>query len=52
MYEIVTPVRFIRTMQSGKTKPSLLECEKDDGELVELVVKCSSSVQEGVQFGY
>lgn len=47
MYEVVTPVRFIRTMQSGRTRPFLIECEKKDGDLIELVVKCSKKAQEG-----
>lgn len=47
MLETVMPVRFIHTMGAGRTKPSLIECEKQDGSLIELVVKGSGGTMQG-----
>jgi hypothetical protein len=42
MLETITPVRFHAAVSSGRTKPSRIECLKSDGNLVEVVAKCSA----------
>lgn len=42
MLNTVVATRFVRPMGKGQTKPNLIACEDDDGNEVELVVKCSS----------
>jgi hypothetical protein len=46
MLTTVTATRFIKQMGSGRTKPCLLECEDDAGNVVELVVKYSAALME------
>jgi hypothetical protein len=46
MLKEVSAVRFIRVMGSGRNKPCLIECEDEDGNLVELVAKYSSTLIE------
>lgn len=45
MLEQVTAQRFDRRMTSGKTWPCLLECERSDGQEVELVAKFSAGCE-------
>ncbi|WP_141243376.1 HipA family kinase [Bordetella genomosp. 1] len=47
MLDTIHPVRFLKPMGAGRTKPSLIECEKADGSIVEVVVKCSSGTIQG-----
>ncbi len=46
MLDIVTASRFIKRMGSGRTKPCLIECDADEENTVELVVKCSAGCME------
>ncbi|MGY0666010.1 HipA family kinase [Bordetella bronchiseptica] len=47
MLDTIHPIRFLRPIGAGKTKPSLVECEKPDGSVVEVVVKCSHGTIQG-----
>jgi len=40
--ELVTAIRFIRALTSGRTKPALFDCERRSGEAVSVVAKFSS----------
>lgn len=46
MLNQVIATRFIKRMSSGRTLPCLLECEDEEGNTVELVVKCSHQLME------
>jgi hypothetical protein len=46
--EVVTADRFDRRMGSGKSKPILLACARQDGTDVELVAKLSAGCERGV----
>lgn len=41
MIETITPVRFHSPVDSGRTRPSRIECEKPDGSNVEVIAKFS-----------
>lgn len=47
MFDTVYASRFIRPMKSGKNRPCLIECEREDGEFVEVVVKGSATTIQG-----
>lgn len=47
MFDIVYASRFERSMTSGKNRPSLMECEREDGSFVEVVVKGSATTMQG-----
>jgi hypothetical protein len=47
MLETVTPVRFHTPVTSGRTKPALVECEKTDETLVEVVAKFAGGCDRG-----
>jgi len=49
MFDTVTATRYIRFIGTGRTKPALMECEREDGTLVEAIVKCSSGMMEGTR---
>ncbi|WP_261536997.1 HipA family kinase [Burkholderia multivorans] len=49
MLQTVMATRFIRQMSTGRTKPFLVECEDADGNVVELIAKCSKGTFEGVK---
>jgi hypothetical protein len=49
MFRTVAATRFVKVMGSGRTKPCLIECEDDDGNKFELVVKYSKMMMEGVK---
>jgi hypothetical protein len=49
MFRTVAAMRFVKVMGTGRTKPCLIECEDDDGNKFELVVKYSSMMMEGVK---
>jgi hypothetical protein len=44
----VTAIQFHRPMGVGKTAPSLLTCQQDDGKQVELVVKFAAGCEAGI----
>jgi len=44
----VSPVDFVRATTSGRTQPALLNCERPDGEFIEVIAKFSSFCDEGV----
>ena len=46
--ETIRPFEFNKAMSSGKTKPSLLTCQGDHGQQVEVVAKFSAGCEEGV----
>lgn len=46
MLNLVSATRFVKVMGSGRTKPCLIECESEDGDKVELVVKYSHNLME------
>ncbi len=48
MLDEVTPIRFDRFMNSGKTKPSLMACQRASSEEVEVVVKFSAKCERKV----
>lgn len=48
MLETITPVRFHAPLSSGRTRPARLECEKDDGSLVEVIAKFAGGCDRGV----
>lgn len=43
MLEVVTAVRFVRAMTSGRTCPILFDCKRQSGTNVEVVTKLSAS---------
>lgn len=47
MLNSVVAMRFAKKMTSGRTVPCLIECEDDDGNKYELVVKYSKMLMEG-----
>jgi hypothetical protein len=47
MLKAVTAIRFDRVMGVGKTTPSLVACEDESRELVELVVKFAAGCEAG-----
>lgn len=49
MLQTVTATRFIRLMSTGRTQPFLVECEDENGNVVELIAKCSKGTFEGVK---
>lgn len=49
MFDTVFATRFVRPMEAGRTNPKLIECERDDGDVVEAIVKCSSKTMQGTK---
>jgi len=49
MFDTVYATRFIRPIATGKTKPNLIECEREDGSVVEAVVKSSAMTIQGTK---
>lgn len=49
MLERVTAVRFDRMLTAGRTRPSLMVCEREDGEQFEVVVKLAKGCDLGVR---
>lgn len=47
MFDTVHASRFERPMRSGKNRPNLIECEREDGDFVEVVVKGSATTLQG-----
>jgi len=46
MFKTVLATRFIQRMGNGRTLPCLLECEDDEGNVIEVVVKCSDGCMQ------
>ena len=46
MFHTVVATRFIRRMTNGRTVPCLIECEDENGNKYELVVKFSANMFE------
>lgn len=44
----VSPVDFVRATTSGRNQPALLNCERPDGEFIEVIAKFSGFCDEGV----
>ena len=42
MLELVTAVRFLHALTSGRTRPALFDCERESGEAVSVVAKFSA----------
>jgi hypothetical protein len=40
--ELVTAVRFLRALTSGRTRPALFDCERESGDAVSVVAKFSA----------
>jgi len=47
MFDTVCASRFIRPMKSGKNRACLIECEREAGEFVEVVVKGLATTIQG-----
>lgn len=47
MFDTVHAIRFERPMRSGKNRPNLMECERENGDFVEVVVKGSATTIQG-----
>lgn len=47
MLEIVDAIEFVRLSSNGKTRPALIACERQDGEVVEVVAKFSAGPERG-----
>ena len=48
MLDLVTATRFDKRMGSGRTKPILLACDRDDADELEVVTKLSAGCDRGV----
>src|SRR5262249_19034920 len=48
LLDLVTATQFNRRMQSGKTRPCIMTCERSNGEEVEAVVKFSQGCERRV----
>jgi len=46
MLDKITAVGFQGSVGTGRTRPSRLECERENGEIVEVVAKCSAGTME------
>lgn len=46
MLDKITAVGFQGAVGTGKTRPTRLECERGNGEIVEVVAKCSAGTME------
>lgn len=52
MFEIVEAITYIRSMNSGRTRPCLLECQRQSGEIIEVVAKMDGGASELNETGF
>lgn len=48
MFDTITALSVIHEMGTGRTRPTLVMCERDDGSTLDAIVKCSSKTMQGV----